>query len=207
VTAVPSVPFVYYRSGCLPASAGFMTTDTGPPLPLTVRPATTPILAVPLAAPDSLFALAPVSARAAVPAWLTWPAAIAGPPLVCWGLFAWWRWRWPDAAARLRIRRSRAARRALARLRSATDAADCRRTILGYLSDRCGLPDPATTPAEVTVALASVGWPPDAVARAAAVLEWDDAARFGPGPIPAVDTMRVRGTEFVAEWEARPWPS
>jgi hypothetical protein len=112
-------------------------------------------------------------------------AVALGPPAVAamWYL-AWRRW-YPDAARLARLRRSRAATRALSAIRKArrTDdpAGSVARAVLEYLRERYGIPDGVATPGEVVLALEQQQVPEADREVVAQLLQRCDAARYAPG--------------------------
>lgn len=102
-----------------------------------------------------------------------------------------------------RLRRNRAVRRTLDRLRAAHRAADpagaTATAIRDYLSARFGLSPVAATPAEVSEGLTELTVPPERVSEADELLRRCDADRFAPEPTRtaiAADAIRL-----VERWE------
>jgi hypothetical protein len=90
-----------------------------------------------------------------------------------------WRRLYPDAARRARIRRSRAARRALHLLRHAGPR-ETPAIVADYLRQRLDLATAEPTPAEVVEHLYRVGMDGQLADRTADFLHACDAARFAP---------------------------
>src|SRR5207237_10231528 len=83
-------------------------------------------------------------------------AALALPPLACWAFYFLWRQGFPEAAERVRRRRSRGLKAALARLDrlgAAAPPAEVRAIVADYLRLHVQLPHGELTPAEVHRAL------------------------------------------------------
>jgi hypothetical protein len=110
--------------------------------------------------------------------------ALAVPPLLAAGWYAIWRRRNPDAARLTHIRRSRAAAVALRML--GQDSDDSPRQVRGaveeYLRARFGLPQSATTPAEVIACLRDSSPFYADSEEVGRLLRRCDDARFAPAP-------------------------
>lgn len=207
VSAVPRLPFVYYRPG-----QGYQTISA-PAVPLRVRPrAAVSVGEVqgavePAPVPDHLLELVegPSVLRQVVAAPLPGPPLLAlvllVPPLACACWYVGWRWLYPEAAQRARQRRSRAARIALHSLRRVTTASPERlaeRTapiVAEYLRQRFDLPAAEPTPAEVADHLNRAGVEAATVAAAADYFRACDAVRFA-AHVPA------RPKDWAAQAEA-----
>jgi len=168
------------------------------------KPVVTVAPPVPLTGPESFFAPASGSyASAGTVPGTYWLSLLCGAPavLVCWVVL--WRWLFPDATRLARLRRNRAVRRTLDRLRAANRAADpagaTATAIRDYLSARFGLSPVAATPAEVSEGLTELTVPPERVSEADELLRRCDADRFAPEPTRtaiAADAIRL-----VERWE------
>jgi hypothetical protein len=156
-TEIPALKYVYYRPD-FPDGHRFQTTyaraipiTVTPPVP---QPTTAP--PVPLDAPEEFFTLA-AERPVLHPGRFGWLLPVAAVPVlvVAW-VFA-WRWLFPDAARVAKLRRNRAARHALQRLRAARASADpagaAAAAVRAYLTARFGMTPAAQTPAEVLDAL------------------------------------------------------
>jgi len=105
-----------------------------------------------------------------------------------------------------RLRRSRAARRALDAIRRAARSPDPAATIfsavMGYLRARFPLAPSVATPAEVATALVEYGVPEDECNKVIDHLRACDAARFAPasGDDP---TLAITAIELVTLLEVR----
>jgi len=188
VTAVPTLKFAYYDRSApegkqyQTTQAKFVSITVTPPRPKPPPPA------IPLNEPDHLFAVASgprvLEARPFVPGDWAWPAVALGGPLAALGWYVAWRRVFPDAARLTRLRRTRAARRAIDAARRSGHAADPPGTIAGavlaYLRARFPLPPGAVTPTEVGAALAELGLPAEECESVADFLRACDAARFAP---------------------------
>jgi hypothetical protein len=176
VSSIPPLEYVYWRSGAQPPSRGFQTTDTGPAIPLSVRPEGEPVEPPPESFPT-------LPERSPWRIWADFAALAAGLlPFVI--LELWSR----------RRRLSRPARRALA---CAEPMAALRR----YLSERFDVPARAWVPSEVIPGLTAVGVPLALAERAAQLIEQAEIARFGDGPAPDAATART----LIVELEAWLW--
>lgn len=177
------------------------------PLPLTVtKPEEKRVPPVPLSGPDSFFepASGSYSAGGAVPR-LYWRALLIAPPvlLAIWVLA--WRWVYPDAVRLARLRRNRAVRRTLDRLRAARRAADpvgeTAAAFRYYLSARFGLPPTANTPGEVAAGLRELNVEADRVAQADELLRRCDSERFDALTGRAGDGPTDDAICLVLTWE------
>ena len=136
VTAIPSLPFVYFNPYLLTATKGFQVLYTDP-IPLHVLPHET--VQVPVQAPESALALAtgPEVLERQTP-WTppsigTCVVLLLVPPLGCIAWYLLWRRLYPDAARLASQRRSRAAPRpASAARRAAARLPDPRRPHGGH---------------------------------------------------------------------------
>lgn len=155
VTEVPALRFRYYAVGTDTGNLALdFPTTLSPSVPLKVRPVEVPLSTVqPLEPaafvvnPDEhldLLTTDPPRPKGDGfnPIWLI-PPVLGG----AWALL--WRWRYPDEARLARIRRSHAARRALARLLRSEGTQAAVAVFLEYLRERFGLEDWRTTPEEV----------------------------------------------------------
>ena len=201
---VPALRYRYYRPD-LPEGRRFPTTYADP-LTITVtppKPKEVPVAApVPLDAPEEFFTLADdrptlASGRSV---WLV-PAVLI--PFRVGGWVAVWRRLFPNAARLARLRRSRAVRIALDRLRKARTSDDptevAAAAVRGYLVARFGVPPTAQTPAEVVAGLRLVERE-NLAADAEAFLRACDAARFADtrdDGLPLTD----RAEAMVVRWE------
>lgn len=120
--------------------------------------------------------------------------------------FAWvfgWRWMYPDAARLARIRRNRAVRTALDRLRVAPKRADplaeTAAAFRGYLIGRYGVPYTAQTPHEIAGALQKLDFPAERITTAEQLLRESDAVRYG-GAVHTLVTPAVV-VALIELWE------
>ncbi len=159
---------------------------------------------VPLDAPEEFFTLAEEREPTANPGRFGWLLPVAAVPVAVVVWVTVWRWLFPDAVRLARLRRNRAARLALDRLKKARAAADpagaAAAAFRGYLAARFGMSPAAQTPAEVVAALAAVECPADRAADAEAFLRACDAARFtgatGDGP-----ALVLEAESLIIAWE------
>jgi hypothetical protein len=126
-------------------------------------------------------------------------------PLVAGGWYALWRRMYPDAVRLARMRRSRAARRAVDGIRRAGRSPDPPGTIaaavLGYLRARYPLPPGAETPGELGDALRAAGLPDAEADAAVGFFRRCDEARFAP-PGDTGLSLAAEAEALVARLEA-----
>jgi hypothetical protein len=98
-----------------------------------------------------------------------------------------WRWLYPDAARRARIRRSRAATEALRELdrAGAAPVQQVATIVANYLRYRFDVPAAEPTPAEVAEQLRRHAGTAKLADQAADFIRACDAARFAPAGVPA----------------------
>lgn len=185
VERVPALKFYYLNPAAAPGKTRFPSTYAeSVPIRVTEPP---PKLAVPMPEADRLFEVASgagVLSGPFEPCRWAWGAAALFGPLVAVGWFLAWRRIYPDAQRLARIRRSRAARRALDAVRKSGRAADppaaIATALLAYLRSRFPLPESAVTPSELAAALTDAHVPPEIAERTADVFRGCDRARFAP---------------------------
>lgn len=219
VQAVPSFPFVFFTPGFLPPQRGYQIQRT-PSVPITVRPrqAVQPreVRGADNAAaiPESVYQLAEGSAvrRAAAP-WsptgLVWMGIVGfllpPPAAVCWCVL--WRRRHPDSMRRMQQRRSLAARRALAALRTParTEEAPLQtmRIVASFLAERYDLAAEEPTPAEVGRCLEAAGCAPETIEPAVAFFQTCDAVRFARQSLPAAADLAASAQKLILDLEAQ----
>lgn len=189
VTAIPSLPFVYFNPYLLTANKGFQVLYTDP-IPLHVLPHET--VQVPVQAPESAFVLA--TGAQVLQRQKPWTpprlgmclALLLVPPLGCAAWYLLWRRLYPDAARLASLRRSRAARHALRalyaarRLDTETRAARIVAIVVGYLQQRLDLTIAEPTPREVALLFAQHGCSSALTEQAVRFFEACDRARFVP---------------------------
>lgn len=204
VDEVPGVPFVFFNPSLRPTSKGFQIRFTDP-IPLRIQPATAFRPAAPL--PDAVYQYSTgpeLLARErewALPSEAAQIGLLAGPPLLCLCGYAAWRRLFPDAARRARLRRSRAARKALRRMKAVgaiVAAAD-------YLRERFDLPAAEPTPTDVAAALERAGCSQALIVEATGFFKDCDAARFMPGGAVTADLPARAAHLILAVEEQRPW--
>ncbi|MGH7172826.1 MAG: hypothetical protein ACRELG_21305, partial [Gemmataceae bacterium] len=189
VTAIPSLPFVYFNPYLLTASKGFQVLYTDP-IPLHVLRHET--VKVPVQAPESAFGLAtgPEVLERQTP-WApprigTCVVLLVAPPLGCIVWYLVWRRLYPDAARLASQRRSRAARRALQalhaarRLNAEARAARTVAIVVSYLQQRLDLTIAEPTPREVALLFAQQACSSALTEQAVRFFEACDSARFLP---------------------------
>jgi hypothetical protein len=205
VKEIPPLKYVYFRKigdDWKPFTAYAAS------VPLTVTaaaakptPAAPP---VPLDAPEEFFTLAEEREPIANPGRFGWLLPVAAVPVLVAAWVGLWRWLFPDAVRLAKLRRNRAARRALERLKKARAAADpagaAAAAFRGYLAARFGMPPAAQTPAEVSAALAAVECPAEKAADAEAFLRACDAARFTALHDDGL-SLTIAAESLITAWE------
>ncbi|MCE9566311.1 MAG: hypothetical protein K8U57_30170 [Planctomycetes bacterium] len=206
---VPTFEF-YYFNPAAPVGKQFKLA-TARPIAITVK-ASAPKLKpppMPLTEPDQLFAIATgtsLLSRGSIfsegLAWLL--VAIAG-PLLALSWYVAWRRVYLDAQRLAKIRRSRAARRALDAIRRAAHEPDSHAAIaaavLNYLRSRFPLPPGAVTPTEIGAALTELEMPTADADAVAGFFRKCDAARFSSASDNAVSLVSDAGA-LIARLEA-----
>jgi hypothetical protein len=191
VSMVPALPFHYYNPSAPQGKKQFpLTTAKAVEITVTEPAPKPPPPAIPLDEPESLFETttgADLLERSPFTPgiWLWVIVAIAGPAAsVAWFLV--WRKVYPDAARQSRVRRSRAARRAMDAIQRAgtspDPAAAISTALLSYLRARYPFPPGAVTPPEIAAGLRELGAGPDLAHAAMLCFRNCDAARFAPSP-------------------------
>jgi hypothetical protein len=130
---------------------------------------------------------------------------VLGPPGVCAAWYLLWRRLHPGAGWRVRRRRSRAAREALAALQALgrADAGEKTASVLaGYLRQRLELPGAEPTPAEVAAHLRRAGVSAVVTGQVAEFFRACDTARFARGAPPAAGTLAAGAHALVNTLEA-----
>ena len=203
VKEVPALDFFYLNPGEKVGNPFMNGRAKGVKITVTAAAPKAPPPAVPLIEPDHLFVVETgpriLDGEPFVPGAAAWVALAVLAVLVPVGWYATWRLLYPDAARLARRRRSRAARRALAAIRSADDAGDYAAAVIGYLRARYPLPPGADTPPEAAAALAALG-----VAVADDVADYlraCDAARFAPNA-GAAASLAAGAEALIARVEA-----
>jgi len=204
VDQVPSLRYVYLRkngSGWKP----FTTFTRSIPVTVTAAAArpTAAAAPVPLDAPEEFFTLAE-ERPTVTPGRFGWLLPVAAVPVAVLAWVLLWRRLFPDAVRLAKLRRNRAARLALDRLKKARASADpagaAASALRGYLSARFGIPPAAQTPAEVSAALRAVECPAEKAADAEAFLRACDAARFTPTPDHGL-SLTLQAESLITAWE------
>jgi hypothetical protein len=205
VTAIPSLPFVYFNPYLLTSSKGFQVLYTDP-IRLNVLPHES--VQVPVQAPEDVFVLA--TGPEVLERRPTWTPGVGTtltllllPPAVCAVWFVCWRRLYPDAARLASQRRSRAARRALAALNAARrlDSAECaNRTaavVADYLHERLDLTIAEPTPREIAALFEQRVCSAALSARAVGFFEGCDNARFLPPTSAEQTELTDLAVQFV----------
>jgi hypothetical protein len=204
VKEIPSLRYVYFRR--VGTDWRSLTTFASSVPVVVTAPAAKPTPAaapVPLDAPEEFFTLAE-DRPAAKPGRFGWLLPVAAVPVAVavWVLL--WRRLYPDAVRLAKLRRNRAARLALDRLKTARASADpagaAASAFRSYLASRFGMPPAAQTPAEVSAALRAVECPAEKAADAEAFLRACDAARFTPTPDHG-QSLTLQAESLITAWE------
>lgn len=177
---VPPLDYVYYRPKAhekeqfQPGRARSITISITAPAAKVATP--------PIEAPEEFFTLAADEPPAWSPGLFAWVLPVAAVPVVVGGWLLVWRVVFPDAARLAKLRRNRATRTALDRLKQAHSSVDpagaAAFAFRQYLTARFGVPPSAQTPTEVAVALRTLDHPAERAIDAEAFLRACDATRF-----------------------------
>lgn len=193
VKEIPRLPFVYFRPGLVPEHLGYQTTYA-PAVPVIVRPRSGVRPsdlrgggAVPRV-PELFYRLAEVRLDGPELPRSFLSAPVLGllflaPPATCATWYLVWKRRNPSAARLARLRRSRAAQRALKQLDMTKGPEELGRVlgiVTDYLGQRFDLQAAEPTPAEVEAQVRSAGVPGDLVAELAQLYRDADVVRFAP---------------------------
>ncbi len=200
---VLTVPTLSYSSYWPRAPEGSRTETTyTQSVRVTVTPAAeTTVETVPVAGDESLFALRGGFSKSGGPNVWWWAVLLASSATLGVVWVVGWRVLFPDAARLARIRRNKAVRTALDRLKGSQSAEQIGVTVRNYFISRWGVAYTAQTPAEVAAGLLAAGVPIARKAEAEGLLREIDAARFG-GSVTAVSAERA--AELVRRWEGVP---
>jgi hypothetical protein len=209
VDKVPTLVFRYHDPAAAEGKQFPTTTAKFVEVAVTEPKPKPPPPAIPLGEPDHLFAVATgpelLEHRPFAPGTWTWVAVALAGPLLAAGWYAAWRRVFPDAARLARMRRSRAARRAVDAVRRAHRAVDppaaVAAAVLGYLRARFPLPPGAVTPTEIGAALAELGVPDADCETVADFFRSCDAARFAP-PGDSGASLAAEAETLVTRLEA-----
>ncbi len=196
---IPELTYCSYQP-LAPTGSRTLTTHAAKVPFAVTKPAVT--RSPPLVGPPEFFGVRSDGAftRSGAPGWWVWVVLFAGGALAAGVWVLTWRRLYPDAARLAAIRRHRAVRIALDRLRRPHVSADgIAVTLRNYLIARWGLAFTAQTPAEVATGLAEVGVPPERAAEAEGVLRACDGARFAAATDNPVSAAAVAA--MVERWE------
>lgn len=198
---IPELTYRYYQP--LAAAGKREQTVFAETVRVTVtKPAEEKVQAVPLVAPAEFFERRDggTFTRGGGPSWWLWVALFVGGAFVGVAWVYGWRVLFPDAARLANVRRNRAVRIALDRLRRPNlTPADVAVTVRNYLIARWGLTFTAQTPTEVIDGLVEVGVPADRAEEAGDLLRACDAARFAGASDSPVSAGRAAA--MVERWE------
>lgn len=215
VTEIPGVPFVYFNPTIQPESKGFQTPYTDE-IPLQVQAGQSvppPVHQVPDLFLQTQTAAAVLDRRGSwsVPGWPILTVLLVTPPFLCAMWYMIWRRLYPDAARRLKQRRSRAATLALKQLqrlpRGATDerATHIAAAVTTYLQQRLDLQAAEPTPDEAARHLRAAGYPDTLTKRAEDFFHTCDLARFYPNASAA--SLPQSAQQLILDLEAHTWAS
>jgi hypothetical protein len=196
---IPELVFRYYQPLAPSGRRSLTTHATKVPFTVTKPPA---VKGSPLVAPPEFFVTRTggTFSRSGGPGVWAWVLLFAGGLAAGVAWVVGWRRLNPTAARLSAIRRHRAVRVALDRLRQPSLSAEQMGvTLRNYLIARHGLAFMAQTPAEVGAGLSEVGVPPERAAEAEALLRACDAARFAGGAEAGVSASAV--ADLIVRWE------
>ena len=188
VDKVPTLQFYFYNPAAPVGKMQFpLTTARAVPITVTEAPKIEPP-AIPLGEPDHLFAVTSgqqlLEKRSLNPGYWLWLVVGLTGPLCAIGWFVAWRRVFPDAVRLAKMRRSRAARRAIDTVHRAAKAIDppaaIATAVLGYLRTRFPFPPGAVTPVEIEATLGELGVDAPECQAIAGFFRACDAARFAP---------------------------
>jgi hypothetical protein len=132
-------------------------------------------------------------------------ALLGLPPLLCLLWYRAWRRLYPSAAERRQMKRSRAARLALAYLqKQAPDVPRTRAAAVDFLRQRLDLAALEATPKEVADHLKRLGIAKPLIAEWAAFLDTCDRCRFAPMPSQQVSPLSGHAIRLIHALEADP---
>ena len=200
---LPTLKYLFFHPRA-PKGREMQTRFLDPLTLIVTEPVTKLAPPIPLTGPESFFeppsGSSSASSRVPLAYWL---ALALGAPFL---LVAWvvaWRRLFPDAARLAKVRRNRAVRRVLDRLRAAhrkpDPAGETGAAFRQYLSARFGLSVVADTPAEVGDGLRALHFPPERVADAEKLLRRCDADRFAPKP--SGSAVARNAARLIEYWE------
>jgi hypothetical protein len=207
VARIPEPEFVYYRTV---DPQDFTVAEGARSIPLTVKPRQATVLTGPSPARERFEQVAEGDHLLAqgLSDELWWAVVIGGlalPPLVCLAAYFGWRQAFPEAAERLRRRRSQAlkiALRQLRRLGPAAAPAQVRFIVVDYLRAYLHLPPGEPTPAELKQALLPAGLTNDQAEQAVALVHTCDAARFAPAADSRAQDLSTAASRLLQTLEA-----
>jgi hypothetical protein len=206
VTKIPEPEFVYYRTA---DPQDFAVAEGARSLGLTVKPRAPLVVTGPsavrerleqIAEGDHLLAQDPSGA-------LWWTLVVGGlvlPPMCCAAFYIGWRKAFPQAAERVRRRRSRALKTAvkqLQRLGRAAPPDQVRAVVLDYLRAHLHLIPGEPTPDEVQAVLKPQGISMDLMEKCVALLTACDTARFVALAPAADDGLALSASELLKSLE------
>lgn len=215
ILRVPPLAFIYYKPPSDPRFAGYFPTTYASEIQLDVVTRTEPTIEAAVSAPEAFFDLAEgpeVLGRQAVyqlPG-LPFLALVGLAPLgLCAAWYLAWRVLYPDAARRVQIQQSRAARQALQALRNGAQGSDGGRVAgvaAEFLRQRLGLHSAEPTPGEVEGFLRKSGASAELSVKYAQFFRDCYAARYAPANLaPPPAELAGSLTRFIHALESELW--
>jgi len=206
---VPTLEFYYFNPAASVGKQFKLTTARAIPITVKAAPPKIPPSPMPLTEPDHLFAITTgqglLSRGSLFAEGWAWLVVVIAGPLLALGWYVAWRRVYPDAQRLAKIRRSRAARRALDAIRRASHTPDSSAVIaaavLNYLRARFPLPPGAVTPSEIGAALTELEVSPVDADPVAGFFRKCDAARFSSASDNGLSLVADAGA-LIARLEA-----
>jgi hypothetical protein len=215
VREVPPLRFDYFRPGFVPIEAGYQTSWAyALPLHIEARETRADSADAPIQPSDAFFQVSidqSLLARHGSTSISTWALSgwLLAAPLLCTLWYGYWRWRFPDAEQRARQRRSSAARRALADLRSAhkdrlqVQPRRSAEAVTRYLHQRFDLAFATPTSHDISDFLLAHGCTPALASRTADLFRAVDRARYAPNA-PQHSDWIAEASDLILALEAVP---
>jgi hypothetical protein len=208
VSAVPRLDF-YFDTGIKGKTQYQNAAAASKPITVTEPPPRPKPPPVPMGEPDSLFEVttgpAALGREPFRPRLWAWVGTLVLGPVAAIGWYAVWRRVYPDGARLARLRRTRAARRAVDTTRKAGRSADPAGAIAGavrgYLRARFPFSAAAETPSEIEHELRLAGLGEAESGEAAGFFRRADAARFAP-PADTPVSLADEAKALIARLEA-----
>jgi hypothetical protein len=201
---VPRLVYLYYRPKAAEKERFQTARASSLRIKVTEPPKSVATGPTPIEAPEEFFTLVEDEPSPWSPGLFAWLLPVSAVPVLvgCWLLL--WRLFFPDAARLVKLRRNRATRTALDRLKKARTSSDpagvAAFAFRQYLTARFGVPPSAQTPAEVAAGLRDAEQPADRAEDAEAFLRACDAVRFDQ-PSDAGLSLVAQAESLVTVWE------